>query len=101
MRGEAIEQVAVRGDPADHQQPASTAAWRTLRAASRACCCPARPVVMVIMPAAPGRDHPTDLLLCAHHYRVSCVALMAADAAVFDAAGRAVIPPARILLGAW
>ena len=40
-----------------------------LAAVGRACCCPARPlVVAVILPAA-GRPHPTDLLLRGHHYR--------------------------------
>ena len=73
--------------------------WRALRTADRACCCPARPVVVAVMPPAPGRDHPTDLLLCAHHYRVSRAALDAVGAAVFDGAGRQVMPPARVLLG--
>jgi hypothetical protein len=39
--------------------------------AGRACCCPALPVVRVVMPATPARPHPTDLLLCGHHYRMS------------------------------
>ena len=55
--------------------------------ADRACCCPARPVVTVIMPAAPGRPHPVDLLLCGHHFRVSQAALTAAGAAVYDNTG--------------
>jgi len=53
----------------------------------RACCCPARPVVTVIMPPAPGRPHPVDLLLCGHHFRVSQAALTAAGAAVYDDTG--------------
>ena len=36
-----------------------------------ACCCPAMPVVRVVMPPTQARPHPTDLLLCGHHYRVS------------------------------
>jgi len=55
--------------------------------ADRACCCPARPVVTVIMPPAPGRPHPVDLLLCGHHFRVSRAALAAAGAAVYDDTG--------------
>jgi len=55
--------------------------------ADRACCCPARPVVTVIMPPAPGRPHPVDLLLCGHHFRVSRAALMAAGATVYDDTG--------------
>jgi len=52
--------------------------------ASRACCCPARPVVRVVMPPAAGRPHDTDLLLCGHHYRVSSQALAAAGATVSE-----------------
>jgi hypothetical protein len=55
--------------------------------ADRACCCPARPVVTVIMPPAPGRPHPVDLLLCGHHFRVSRAALTAAGATVYDDTG--------------
>jgi hypothetical protein len=52
-----------------------------------ACCCPANPVVRVIMPATTARPHPTELLLCGHHYRVSCQALAAASAAVTELVG--------------
>jgi len=55
--------------------------------ADRACCCPARPVVTVVMPPAPGRPHPVDLFLCGHHFRVSQAALAAAGAAVYDDTG--------------
>jgi len=58
--------------------------WRAIGNASRACCCPAKPVVVAVMPPAAGRDHPTELLLCGHHYRVSRAALGTASAAVFD-----------------
>jgi hypothetical protein len=58
-----------------------------LTVADRACCCPARPVVRVIMPPGPGRPGPVDLLLCGHHYRVSRAALRAAGAIVYDEAG--------------
>ncbi len=51
---------------------------------SRACCCPGRPVVKVIMPPTPGRPHPVDLWLCGHHYRASQVALLRAGAQVED-----------------
>jgi len=50
--------------------------------ADRACCCPARAVVQVIMPPTQARPHRTDLLLCGHHYRISRQALTAAGAAV-------------------
>lgn len=49
---------------------------------ARACCCPARPVVRVSMPPSPARPHSVDLWLCGHHYRISQVALDAADAHV-------------------
>jgi hypothetical protein len=51
---------------------------------SRSCCCPARPVVRVIMPPAGGRDHPVELYLCGHHYHVSTGALLLAGAKVED-----------------
>ncbi len=50
--------------------------------ADRACCCPAKAVVRVTVPAAPARPRQTDLLLCGHHYRVSRHALTAASATV-------------------
>lgn len=51
---------------------------------SRACCCPARPAVKVIMPPAPGRPHSVDLWLCMHHYRASIATLCAEHAVVED-----------------
>ena len=68
-------------------------AW-PLEFAGRACCCPAKPAAVVVMPPADGRPYPVDLLLCAHHYRASVGALLAAGAAVYDAGG-VVIPAAR------
>jgi len=58
-----------------------------LDGAARACCCPARPVVTVVMPPTASRPHPVDLLLCGHHFRVSQAALRAAGAAVYDQTG--------------
>lgn len=49
-----------------------------------ACCCPASPVVRVIMPATAARPHDTELLLCGHHYRVSRQALATAGATVTE-----------------
>lgn len=51
---------------------------------SRACCCPAKPVVRVAMPPTATRHHAVDLLLCGHHYRVSCQALAKANATVTE-----------------
>ena len=50
--------------------------------ADRACCCPARAMMQVVMPPTPARPHRTELLLCGHHYRVSRQALAAAGATV-------------------
>ena len=55
--------------------------------AERACCCPAKPAVVAVLPPAPGRDHETDLLLCGHHYRASRDALAAAGATVMAEGG--------------
>ncbi|HEY2267254.1 MAG TPA: hypothetical protein VGI96_31845 [Streptosporangiaceae bacterium] len=66
----------------DHLQPVPAAI-----AAGQACCCPAWPAVQVIMPVTAGRPHETDLLLCAHHYRVSQHALDEAGAVVIELSG--------------
>jgi len=63
---------------------------RPITVNDRACCCPARPMVTVVMPPTVSRPNPIDLLLCGHHYRVSQVALRAAGAIVYDQAGTAV-----------
>jgi hypothetical protein len=83
--------LARRTGPPDSQRPTGPGInWRALRTADRSCCCPARPAVIAVMPPAPGRDHPTELLLCGHHYRVSKSALAAAGADILDLTG----PPA-------
>jgi len=82
--------------------PASDAArWRaSLRSADRARCCPARPLVIAVMPPASSQPHPTELLLCRHHYRAHMVALAMAGAAVYEAdavtPARAVAEPAPL-----
>jgi hypothetical protein len=68
--------------------------------AERACCCPARPAVVAVLPPGPGRDHATDLLFCGHHYRAARHALDAAGAAVMDETGQPVAPQDVALLGA-
>lgn len=55
-----------------------------LSVAHHACCCSAQPVVVAVFPPTPARDHPTELLLCGHHYRSSQTKLTAAHAKVFD-----------------
>ncbi len=64
--------------------------WDALRTAARACCCPARPVVIAVIPPSPGRAHKTDLLLCGHHFRLSRQALALAGATAFDGRGMVV-----------
>lgn len=65
----------------------------------RACCCPADPVVRVIMPPTAGRPHSVDLLLCGHHYRVSRRALDAAGVLVLSLPGKADAAEAALLEG--
>jgi hypothetical protein len=55
--------------------------------AGHACCCPAWPAVRAVMPATASRPHETDLLLCAHHYRIARQALDAAGAVVVELPG--------------
>jgi len=64
--------------------------WNVIRTADRACCCPARPAVVVIVPSGRHRDHSTEILLCVHHFRASASALDAAGYAVLDTYGRLV-----------
>jgi hypothetical protein len=78
--------------PRDDMLPGSPA-WRE----DRACCCPAQPVVRVIMPPAPQRRHSVDLLLCGHHYRVSRQALVAARARIEYLPGKADAAEAALL----
>ena len=73
---------AVQRDPG-----AATAAAPSATLPGRACCCPAKAAVRVIMPPAQGRPGETDLLLCGHHYLVSRRALAAADASVSELPG--------------
>jgi hypothetical protein len=80
------------GCPQDDLLPDSSV-WRE----DRACCCPAYPVVRVIMPAAAERRHSVDLLLCGHHYRVSRQALAAAGARIEDLPGNAGAAAAALL----
>ena len=69
--------------------------WRVIRKAERACCCPAKPVVVAVMPPSAGRPNQTDLLLCGHHYRVSRQALRRAGAVILDINGVPLGPEER------
>jgi hypothetical protein len=61
--------------------------------AGRACCCPGRPVVTVLVPPSGSRTHVTDLLLCGHHFRVNRDTLRVAGATAYDQVGRKVLGP--------
>jgi hypothetical protein len=63
--------------------PSATAADQS----DRACCCPAKAVVQVVLPPTATRPRVTDLLLCGHHYRVSRRSLAAAHAVVRELPG--------------
>ena len=76
--------------PAGERPHTDVTSWRPAWRCGRSCCCPARPVVLVWMPPAGDRPHRTDLLLCAHHYRVSRDALRAAGARAVDMNGEPV-----------
>jgi hypothetical protein len=68
---------------------------RPIRYTDRACCCPARPVVTVVIPAGRGHPHPADLLLCGHNYRVSLAALRVVGADVYDETGALIMTGKR------
>jgi hypothetical protein len=80
------------GMPKDEIQPD----WPAGREDS-ACCCPAQPLVRVIIPATAERRHSVDLLLCGHHYRVSRQALAAARVRIEDLPGKAEAATAALL----
>ena len=61
MRAELVGELAELGTP--------------IAVNERACCCPAKPMVTVVMQPNARRPYPVDLLLCGHHYRVSQAAL--------------------------
>ena len=92
--------------PAPEVRPLEDSVFTDPAIPSRACCCPARPVVRVTMPPTAGRADPVDLWLCGHHYRASLKALRAAGAIVEDLtvaadhesayyADRGIVPGAR------
>jgi hypothetical protein len=69
------------------------------RLADRSCCCPARPVVKVLIPPVGTRTHTVDLLLCRHHYLASLAALAAANAVATDEAGSVLPSPSTVGAG--
>ena len=79
-------------NPADGTADGQAARPRPPHPADRSCCCPARPVVTVVIPPGPGRPRSADLLLCGHHYLASQAALAAVGASVNDVTGTVVDP---------
>ena len=63
----------------------------------RACCCPAQPLVRVIMRPTSRRRRSVDVLLCGHHYRISRQALAAAHARIEYLPGKADAAEAALL----
>ena len=64
-------------------------AWITrIALAERACCCPAKPSTVEIMPSASDRSEPIDLMLCGHHYRIYEAGLQTAEAVLHYAPRR-------------
>ncbi len=84
-----------KGVPGAGSAPVAVGAHETIEPADpgrpeyRACCCPGRPVVRMVMPASASRPAPADLLLCGHHYRMHQAALAVAGATVQELPGRA------------
>jgi len=61
------------------------AAWiAKLRVADRACCCPAMPAIVALLPPCPGRSEPVEIFLCGHHGRASRKGLAAAAARIYQ-----------------
>ncbi len=96
-----VVETATPPDAGRHGPAGYLVDWRaSLGRAGRACCCPARPTVVVIMPPAGDRRAPVDLLLCRHHYRVHAPALAAAGAAILGTDGEPLTPETLLLVQA-
>ena len=89
MNPEFMHPSARNTSPASQRSASDASAPRTApgSVAGRACCCPTKAVVRVIMPATAARPHETDLLLCGHHYRVSRRALTEKRAVIVELPG--------------
>jgi hypothetical protein len=87
-----------RASPAEADQEAApeTAVYTPVaRYSGRACCCPAQPAVMAVLPPSARRRNATDLLLCGHHYRALLPALAEQGATLLDISGH------RLTAGSW
>jgi len=93
-------------DAAHSRVPLDKPALKPMATAQQACCCQARPAVLVLLPRPHADGAVTELLLCARHFRRSLENLDAAGAAVFDSRGTLVMPacwrfPVDALTIAW
>jgi hypothetical protein len=61
--------------------------WPAVRRASQSCCCIARPSVVVVLQPTHDRPHPTEVLLCGHHFGRSRPTLLASRALAFSLDG--------------
>ena len=61
--------------------------WPAVRQANRSCCCIARPSVVIVLQPTQDRPHPTEVLLCGHHYEHSRSTLLASRALAFSLDG--------------
>ena len=91
MRWRFVHRGAGRAAPPDSSSPAAYENTQNSPSGpgQSACCCPAPPVVQVILPPTAQRPHPVDLWLCAHHYRVCQDALASAGATIQHLRGSA------------
>ena len=61
--------------------------WPAVRQANRSCCCIAPPSVVVVLQPTHDRPHPTEVLLCGHHFDHSRSTLQVSGALAFSLDG--------------
>ena len=61
--------------------------WPAVRQANRSCCCIARPSIVIVLQPTQDRPHPTEVLLCGHHFDHSRSTLLASRALAFSLEG--------------
>jgi hypothetical protein len=61
--------------------------WTAVARASQSCCCVARPSVVIVLQPTHDRPHPTEVLLCGHHFARSRPTLLASRALAFTLDG--------------